>query len=125
MTSPIVTTFECSIVGTETTQTPDVTTPYMMAIVADPQTFNEQDVPRPTNQLVLGSERIVARKAAPQTLPRAMFGVLATETSQTPDVTAAFFMAVVDDPQSDNDWSIFNNYTPNRKNTIPPQIGGG
>jgi hypothetical protein len=35
------------------------------------------------------------------------------------------FVAVVDDPKSDNDWAISGDYATDLKNTIPPQIGGG
>lgn len=123
--SAIVTTFMNYIVGTETTQNPDATVEYMMAVVADPQTMNTNTLPHPTNQMVQGPIKTAKRQAAPQTPPTALFGVQATETTQNPDATAAFVMAVVDDPRSNVDWLISNDYTPNKKCNFPPQVGGG
>lgn len=121
----IDTTFTCSIVGTETTQNPDATVAYVMAVVADPKTRNTDALPTLKNVMVTGPEKIASRRAAPQTLPNALFGVQAVETTQNPDAKVAFVMAVVDDPKSDVDWNIFNDYPNNRKNVFPPQIGGG
>lgn len=115
-----------SVLATETTQSPDCTAPWLVAYVDDPKTI-DQGVRTPADYAVKNNDAIMNRRrtGGSQSTPYGMAAVVATETTQSPDCTAPWFVASVDDPSASGDFTIHGNLAGNRLANYIPRIAGG